>query len=172
MFGGLPVFFEGGGGAGVEALAGTGKRPGVGFKGGHAHGAGFDAAAAGLGLDKRGVAPASFLAAFCRTVGWLPLTPSTKSPPFSCVRSGAVSFWQCSGSAVTTQPTRCTASERRSFCADAQFVAFVRSGDQGHGGAVLVLDKTDDEAEVLAGRFCHPGPARRADVRPGPAASG
>ena len=43
------------------------------------------------------------------------------------------------------------------FLRGGQFVAFVRSGDEGHGGAVLVLDEADDEAEVLADGFAIQG---------------
>ena len=59
------------------------------------------------------MASASFFSAVCCTVGWLALTPSTKSPHFSCVVRWAASFWHWSGSALRTQPSRFTASEHR-----------------------------------------------------------
>ena len=73
----IPVLLEGGGVAGVEDLPAPGKGQRIGFDRHRAHRAGFNPAPAGFGLGKRGVAPASFLAAFLRTVGWLSLTPST-----------------------------------------------------------------------------------------------
>src|ERR1035441_5452780 len=75
VLGGFPLLLVGRGVAGIENLAGAGKGQCVGVDGGPAHGAGFDPAPVELDLDKRGVAPASFFWAFCRTVGWLSLTP-------------------------------------------------------------------------------------------------
>ena len=66
---GPPVLLESGVVAGVEGLACAGEGQGVRFDRRHAQGAGFDPAMPRLGLDKRGVAPASFWAAFWRTVG-------------------------------------------------------------------------------------------------------
>ncbi len=74
---GFAVLFEGGGVAGVEDLAGTGKGERIGIDGCGGHGAGFNAAAAGFGLGKKGVRPESYRAAFLRTVGWLSLIPRT-----------------------------------------------------------------------------------------------
>jgi len=77
VLGGFAVLLEGGGVAGVEDLAGGGKGQRIRFDRRPAYGAGFDAATAGFGLDKRGVAPVSFCWVLCRTVGWLSLTPRT-----------------------------------------------------------------------------------------------
>ena len=70
-------FLVGGGVAGVEDLARPGKGQRVGLGCHHAQFPGFDATVATAGLDKRGVAPASFVSALWRTVGWLFLRPST-----------------------------------------------------------------------------------------------
>ncbi len=69
VLGRLAVLLESGGVAGVEDLPGAGKGQRIGFDVGHAHGAGFNAAAIEFGLGKRGVRLASFCSALARTVG-------------------------------------------------------------------------------------------------------
>jgi hypothetical protein len=69
VVGGFAVLFEGGGVAGVEDLVGGRKGQCIRIDGRHAHGAGFNAAAVGFGLDKRGVALANLRWMFFRTVG-------------------------------------------------------------------------------------------------------